>query len=211
MREVAPGVHQLAGRPPHLVNVYLVGDVLVDAGTPSAARRLTRQLSGHSVSAHLVTHAHPDHFGSTHAMAELFGVPVWTGVKDAEAIETGRPVPGPGRIPALLSKLPTPPAHQVDRGLREGDEVAGFEVLDTPGHSPGHISLWRESDRVLICGDVFMRIGRVAAPYGILTVDKAQNRDSMRRLAALRPEVVLFGHGRPLRDPARLTKVASRP
>jgi hydroxyacylglutathione hydrolase len=101
-----------------------------------------------------------------------------------------------------------PPAHQVDRGLVEGDEVAGFEVLDVPGHSPGHIALWRESDRVLVCGDVFMRLPRVAAPFGFLTVDVDQNRESMRRLASLRPSLVLFGHGRPLRDPDRLAKVA---
>lgn len=208
MHEVAPGVHQLAGKPPHMVNAYLVGDVLVDAGTPAAQRRLLRELSGHTVNAHLVTHAHPDHFGSTHAVATELGVPVWTGAADAEAIETARPVIGPGRIPKLMSKMKMPPAHQVDRGLVEGDEVAGFEVLDVPGHSPGHIALWRESDRVLVCGDVFMRLPRVAAPFGFLTVDVEQNRASMRRLAALRQSLVLFGHGRPLRDPDRLARVA---
>lgn len=199
------------GKPPHMINAYLVGDVLVDAGTPAAGKRLLRQLTGHQVRAHLVTHAHPDHFGSTHAVAEALGVPVWAGALDAEAIETARPVTGPGRIPALMSRMKMPPPHSVDRGLVEGDEIAGFEVLDTPGHSPGHIALWRESDRVLICGDVFMRMVRVGAPWGFLTVDPAQNRQSMQRLAALRPELVLFGHGRPLRDPAHLMKVANRP
>ena len=46
------------------------------------------------------------------------------------------------------------PGHRVDRVLGEGDEVAGFRVLDTPGHSAGHVAFWRESDRVLILGDV---------------------------------------------------------
>jgi len=208
MREVAPGVQQLLGQPPHMFNAYLVGDVLVDAGTTGARRRLLRQLDGHRVSAHLVTHAHPDHFGSSHAVCEAMDIPLWTGAKDAEAIETARPVTAAGRIPALMSRMPMPPAHPVARGLAEGDDVAGFEVLDVPGHSPGHIALWRESDRTLLCGDVFFRLPRVSAPWGIMTVDPDQNRESMRRLAALRPALVLFGHGRPLRDPDLLARVA---
>ncbi len=50
--------------------------------------------------------------------------------------------------------VPAAKARRVDRALAEGDEVAGFRVLDTPGHSPGHVAYWRESDGVLICGDV---------------------------------------------------------
>ena len=55
-----------------------------------------------------------------------------------------------------------PPGHPVARRLREGDEVARLRVLDAPGHSPGHIALWRESDRTLISGDVFFNLTRPA-------------------------------------------------
>jgi glyoxylase-like metal-dependent hydrolase (beta-lactamase superfamily II) len=192
-----------------MVNCYLVGDVLVDAGTAGARRRLLRGLSGHRVSAHLVTHAHPDHFGSSRAVCEAMDLPLWCGARDAEAIETATPVIGPGVVPRLLSRLPMPPAYPVARGLAEGDEVAGFQVLDVPGHSPGHIALWRESDRVLITGDVFFNLRRVSAPWSFLTVDVAENRESMRRLAGLRPAVTLFGHGPPLRDPDLLERVAA--
>lgn len=193
-----------------MVNAYLVGDVLVDAGTPAARRRVLRQLGGYEVRAHMVTHAHPDHFGSSHAVCEALELPLWAGAKDAEAIETARPVVAPGRIPALMSRMKMPPAHPVAKGLREGDQVADFTVLDVPGHSPGHVALWRESDRTLVCGDVFFRLLRVSAPWKIMTVDVERNRSSMRRLAALRPELVLFGHGPPLRDPERLARVAER-
>jgi glyoxylase-like metal-dependent hydrolase (beta-lactamase superfamily II) len=208
MRTLADGVHQLSGRPPNAINVYLVGDVLVDAGTPGARRRILRQLAGHEVRAHLVTHAHPDHFGSSHAVCEALGLPLWAGEVDAEAIETARPVAAPGRVPALMAKLKMPPPHPVARRLREGDEVAGFVVLDTPGHSPGHISLWREADRTLVCADVFFNLPSLRPPPRLLTVDSALNRESMRRLAALRPALTLFGHGPPLRDPERLARVA---
>jgi glyoxylase-like metal-dependent hydrolase (beta-lactamase superfamily II) len=133
---------------------------------------------------------------------------LWTGERDAEAVESGRPVPAAGRVPALMAKMKMPPGHPVARRLREGDEIAGFVVLDTPGHSPGHISLWRESDRTLVCGDVFFNLPSLRPPPGLLTADPERNRESMRRLAELRPALVLFGHGPPLRDPERLARVA---
>jgi glyoxylase-like metal-dependent hydrolase (beta-lactamase superfamily II) len=209
MRTLALDVHQLRGRPPNAINVYLVGDVLVDAGTTSARRRILRELGGRAVAAHLVTHAHPDHFGSSHAVCEQLGLPLWTGERDAEAVETGRPVPAPTRIAELLSHTPMPPPHPVARRLREGDAVgAGFSVLDVPGHSPGHIALWREGDRTLVAGDVFFNLPRLGPPPRFLTVDPDANRAAMQRLAELRPALVLFGHGPPLRDPDALARAA---
>jgi glyoxylase-like metal-dependent hydrolase (beta-lactamase superfamily II) len=208
VRELADGVYQLRAQPRHVINTYLAGDVLVDAGTPLASRRILHQLRGRDIGAHVVTHAHPDHFGSSHVICEARGVPLWAGELDAEAISTATPVVKSGRIPAMMSRMKMPPPHPVSRGLREGDEVAGFTVLDVPGHSPGHIALWREADRTLICGDVFFRLPHVSAPWPLMTVDVARNRESMRRLAALRPALVLFGHGPPLRDPDRLARVA---
>jgi glyoxylase-like metal-dependent hydrolase (beta-lactamase superfamily II) len=93
--------------------------------------------------------------------------------------------------------------------------VAGFTVLDTPGHSAGHVSYWRESDRTLICGDVFTNMNFITGipglhePPEMFTPDPARNRESMRRLAALEPKLVCFGHGPPLRDPAKLRAFAS--
>ena len=210
MQTLAPGVHQLRGRPPHMINVYVIGDVLVDAGTPAAKRRILRQLEGTHLSAHVVTHAHPDHFGSSHAVCEALDLPLWTGEDDAEAIETASPVPSDTALGRLLSKGRMPPAHPVARRLREGDEVAGFRVLDVPGHSPGHIALWREEDATLIAGDVFFNLPRLGAPPDFLTVDPERNRQSMRRLAELRPALALFGHGPLLRDPQRLAGIATR-
>jgi len=205
---VADNVYQLRGRPPNLINVYLAGDVLVDAGTPGARMRILRQLAGREVTTHVVTHAHPDHFGSSHAVCEQLAIPLWTGERDADALESGSPVPAAGRVPALMAKAKMPPGHPVARRLREGDEVAGFTVLDVPGHSAGHIALWRESDRTLICGDVFFNLPKLGPPPSFLTVDPELNRASMRRLAALRPAVALFGHGAPVRDPDRLARAA---
>ena len=196
MRLVADDVYLLRGFPREAINCYLVGDVLIDAGTPLAARRILRQIETREVNAHALTHAHPDHFGSSHRVCRERGIPLWAPANDAEAVETGNVVAGS----KYASFLPDPPAHPVARRLREGDEVAGFRVLDTPGHSPGHISFWRESDRTLICGDVFWNIlGRLTKPADPVTVDPPQNRQSMERLKSLSPSLTLFGHGPPRR------------
>jgi hydroxyacylglutathione hydrolase len=170
------------------------------------------------VRTHLVTHAHADHQGASHEVCETLGIPLWVGEADAAAIEDGDIKSRMPRHPVntLFQAIFPGPPHPVARRLHEGDEVAGFQVLDTPGHSAGHISLWREADGTLICGDVFTNIDTLTGipglhePKAFFTPDPARNRESMRRLAALRPRLVLFGHGRPLRDPMKLGSLVDR-
>jgi hydroxyacylglutathione hydrolase len=212
VKQLADDLWLLDGWPRYAINVYLLGDVLVDAATRRAGRRILRQLSGRAVRTHVVTHAHPDHQGASHELCNALGIPLWCGELDAPAIEDGRIGDRQPRHPInrLIERAWAGPPHPVARRLHEGDEVFGFQVLDTPGHSAGHISLWRESDRTLICGDVFTNIDTVTGVPGLhepkpyFTPDPARNRQSMRRLAALEPALVCFGHGRPLRDPAKL-------
>jgi glyoxylase-like metal-dependent hydrolase (beta-lactamase superfamily II) len=212
VKKLAEGLHLLRGLPPNAINVYLMDDVLVDAGSRHAARRILRQLTGHRVEAHALTHAHPDHQGSSHRVCEERGIPLWCGERDADAAEDGRLA---SRQPdhwanALSERAWAGPPHPVARRLREGDEVAGFTVLDTPGHSAGHISFWRGADRTLLLGDVlnnmnlFTGIPGLHEPPSFFTPDPVANRVSARRLAALEPELVCFGHGPPLRDPGAL-------
>ena len=219
MREVASGVWKLSGMPPNAINVFLVGDVLVDAATRHARRRILRQLSGRQVSTHVLTHAHPDHQGATHEVCETLGIPLWCGENDAEAAERPELIrdlqPG-ARINRVIWRVWAGPGHPVERRLHEGDEVAGFQVLDTPGHSAGHIALWRESDRVLIAGDVLNSMNLITTlpglhePPGIFTPDPARNRESIKRIAALEPRVACFGHGPVWTDPGKLVAFAER-
>jgi hydroxyacylglutathione hydrolase len=206
MRQLTEGVWQLDGFPRDNVNVYILGDVLVDAGVRFHRRRIAKQIEGREVTAHALTHAHPDHYGASHAICTEFDLPLWCGADDTEAVETGKIA-----TRFFGGWLPGPAAHPVARGLREGDTVADFVVLETPGHSPGHVSYWRESDRTLICGDVFfgynpflLRKG-IREPPRLLTLDPDLNRRSARRLAELEPRLTCFGHGPPLRDPSALT------
>lgn len=214
MKEVAERVWQLDGKPADNINIYLLGDVLVDSGTRLDKGRIFKQLDGREVKAHSITHAHIDHFGSSKAVCERYGVPFWAGADDVEAVERGRMV---GRLPGLGRRmLPAAPALKANRALREGDSVGDFVVLDTPGHSPGHVSYWREEDGVLVCGDVmwgynpFLMRGGLREPFPMVSPDPVLNRASARRLASLRPKVVLFGHGAPLRDADHFASVVER-
>jgi hydroxyacylglutathione hydrolase len=219
MKQLAEDVHQLSGRPRNAINVYLLGDVLIDAATRQGERRILRQLEGRTLSAHALTHAHPDHQGSSHAVCERLGIPLWCGEGDVPAMETPGAIVNP-KAPGWLNRIQgrfwTGPPHPVARVLHEGDEVAGFTVLETPGHSAGHVSFWRESDRVLIVGDVLGNMNFITGipglntPPDLFTPDPARNRESARRLAALEPALACFGHGAPLRDPRKLSEFVAR-
>jgi hydroxyacylglutathione hydrolase len=206
MRQIAPDVFHIPLSPRDGVNAYLIGDVLVDTGLPTSAGKLGKAVKEKGVKTIALTHAHGDHGGSARKLKDEFGLSVWVGTNDRDATEAGKAVkkdpfnaPGLSIVAGALGDFKAVP---VDRVLNEGDELAaGFTVLDTPGHSPGHVSFWRAEDKTLICGDVFFNmhilttVPGLRQPPGPFTVNPKQNRDSERKLAELRPNVVGFGHG----------------
>jgi glyoxylase-like metal-dependent hydrolase (beta-lactamase superfamily II) len=210
MKELADGVwHLNTVAIPNAINAFLLGDVLVDSGTRRSGGKIMRQLKGHTVTAHALTHAHPDHQGASHELCEKLGLPFWVGEADVEAAEDssliGRRQPS-HPMAQFYVRIFTGPGHPVDRRLREGDEVAGFQVLEVPGHSAGHLAFWRESDGVLVLGDVLTNMNVLTGLPGLhepkpyLTPDPEENRRSAKRLGPLEPKLVVFGHGPPLRD-----------
>jgi glyoxylase-like metal-dependent hydrolase (beta-lactamase superfamily II) len=216
MELLAPDLHLIPSRPAYSFNAYLMEGVLIDAGTKGAHGRLRKALNGTRPSAHAITHAHADHQGSSAALCDDFGIELWAGEADADAMASGDLS---DRAPSnLITRWQlrhwAGPAHPVARRLREGDRVGGFAVLETPGHSPGHVAFWRESDRTLVAGDVLFGrhplTGRpgLHEPPRMFTLDPALNRESIRRLAALDPAVACFGHGPPWRDAAALRRFA---
>jgi glyoxylase-like metal-dependent hydrolase (beta-lactamase superfamily II) len=218
IEHISTDVLRLSLRPLDVVNAFVLEDILVDSGSTLARRQLLLALTEIGISGHVITHAHFDHQGSSHAVCEHFDVPLMCGAGDRTAVETGdlvQVLPNRDSWVARLSRRLAGPGHPVARSLRQGDEVGGFVVIETPGHTPGHLALWRESDRVLILGDVLfhrnpvtMRSG-LREPFGFATFDPAMNRASARQLAALEPAVVCFGHGEPLRDTKRFAEFVS--
>jgi hydroxyacylglutathione hydrolase len=221
MEEVANGVWLLRGDARKAMNIYFLEDgdgvVQFDAGTKAMvkqARAAGQQLGG--VKRIVLGHAHADHRGTAPSM----GVPVFCHpdeVADAESdgwawryLDIGE-LPAPARwiFPTLLRRWDDG-AVKIDGTVSEGDEVAGFRVIHFPGHAPGLIGLWRESDRLAIVSDVVYLIdstrmgrplprGEASVPHPAWGWDQVKAKESVRKLAALEPTLVCTGHDEPLR------------
>lgn len=221
MEQVADGVWLLRGDLRKAMNIYFLEDgdgvVQFDAGTKSMvkqARAAAQRLGG--LKRIVLGHAHADHRGT----APSLDAPVYCHpdeVADAESDAAIAPYMD-------LSKLPVAPVRWIyptllrrwDGGavkiagtVGEDDEVAGFRVLHFPGHAPGLIGLWRESDRLAIVSDVVyfvdsarlrpLREGEASVPHPAWAWDHSKAKESVRKLAALEPTAVWAGHEGPLR------------
>jgi hydroxyacylglutathione hydrolase len=219
MQHLAPGVWRLKEFPAPSINVYLAGDVLIDAGRRWDRRRIFAEIDGREISMLALTHAHPDHQGVAKDVCEARGIPLACHADDVEAIEGRRTMQeaAPGNpYNRLIKRIWQGPSCKVDRVLAEGDEVAGFRVLHAPGHARGEVIFFRDSDRVAICGDVIRNMsyatGRpmIAEPPEIFTYDPAENRRSIGKLAGLNPSLILPGHGPAVTDMAAFERFVAR-
>ncbi|MEI2700978.1 MAG: MBL fold metallo-hydrolase [Baekduia sp.] len=212
LRTLAPDLHQLPLDPIQGVNCYVLGDVLVDAGGKLDAKRILKALDARTLSAHALTHVHPDHQGSSHAVCEALDVPFWVPAGERAQAESGDCLAAmpDNRIARFSNRVFAGPGHPVDRGLADGDDVAGFTVVALPGHSPDQVGYWRESDRVLVCGDALRNMsyatGRpgLRLPPDFFSTDIAEVRRSAQKIASMEPALLAFGHGRPLAGAATI-------
>lgn len=218
MEAITDDLYLLHGWPRNTINIYFMGGVLVDAGTRYAKGRILRQLRGRRVTAHALTHGHADHQGASKEVCKALNIPLWCSETEVDAVERGDALslmPN-GLETRMQQRWWAGAGHPVARKLREGDEVGGFTVIESPGHSPGHLAYWREADRTLVMGDVLFNMNMGTGRAGLrepplaYTLDPRRNRQSLRKLAALKPEVICFGHGPPLRDGAVLQAFVAR-
>lgn len=229
---IADGVWIVRGGfPQRTMNVFLIEDdgglTLFDAGISDmtvALASCAARLGG--IRRIVLSHADADHRGA----APGLDAPVYCHPADreaAESSETFRPywdlskLGLHGRL--LLGRL-LPMwdggAVEIEGTVREGDEVAGFKVIDLPGHAPGLVGLYRESDRIALVSDLIYMLdpqtqikGRARLPHPAFDIDTEQARASIRKLAAMAPSVVWSGHADPLQGDvgAQLESAASAP
>ncbi|HWX45145.1 MAG TPA: MBL fold metallo-hydrolase [Solirubrobacteraceae bacterium] len=218
---IAEGVWVVQGQPGRC-NVYFIEDdggvTMFDAG----ARTMVRSVAGAGATLGgirriVLGHGHTDHRGTAPAL----GAPVYCHPDEVEDAE------GSGGFrywPEGLAGLPTPHRQiqrvlhrfawdggpvQIAGTLAEGDEVAGFRVIEFPGHAPGLIGLWRESDRLALVSDTFYTLemwGRDCppkVPFDVYNYDTEQARASIRKLAALEPAAAWPGHAKPVTGDVR--------
>ena len=238
-----PVVNDLAYLRAGIVNLYLFGRrdtpngswVLIDAGMPGSAARISRAAekwtgSGTAPEAIILTHGHFDHVGALEGLLDRWNVPVYAHRLELPYL-TGRssypppdPTVGGGAMAALARFYPRGPINLGDRvrALPEDGTVPGmpeWRWIHTPGHTPGHVSLFREVDRTLIVGDAFVTTKQESAtavlsqrpelhgPPAYYTQDWESARRSVERLAALEPRQVAAGHGPPLRGSEMLANL----
>lgn len=209
------------------------GWVLVDAGVPGSARLILnaveRRFGKESRPAAIVmTHGHFDHVGALEDLAERWRVPVFAHELEIPYLDgTSSYLPpdpsvGGGLMSTLSRFYPRGPVD-VGRWLQplpiDGSipSMPGWRWIHTPGHTAGHIALWRESDRTLIAGDAFISTNQESAyavtvqrpeihgPPMYFTPDWDSARESVRRLAELEPQLVVSGHGPALHGPGMRT------
>ncbi len=206
--------HGLAGEP---------GWVLIDAGLPGSAEAIFQAASERfgpdtPPAAIVLTHGHFDHVGALAELANEWQTPIYAHRLEHPYLNGSRAYPPPrtdvggGLMTRAAALFPRRPVN-VSRWLAllsEHSEVPfmpGWRVIHTPGHTPGHVSLWREADHTLIAGDAFITTRQESA-YAVLTQkpemhgppryytpDWDQARESVRKLSALEPELVISGHG----------------
>lgn len=205
MQQIAKEVYHLPLLPRNSINCYIIEGVLIDSGIRSSWKKVSHALHQVPIHAHALTHAHPDHQGCSHKICDLFNLPLYCHEKEvsrtASGLVTSDYPSDQNLIARLQQKYWSGAGHQVTATLKENDHLGNFRIIETPGHSAGHISFFREKDGLLIIGDVATNMNLLTTmtglytPPDIFTTDRATNIQSLRKLSTLNPAIICFGHG----------------
>jgi glyoxylase-like metal-dependent hydrolase (beta-lactamase superfamily II) len=214
-----------------IVNACMVGNskewILVDTGLENSADFILKSAKEHfgknsRPKAIILTHGHFDHIGSVAQLADLWDVPVYAHELEIPYItgEKNYPQADPTVDEGLVAKMsPAFPHKSINLGYRavalppnrDVPGMAGWRWMHTPGHTEGHISLFRDSDRTLIAGDAFTTTKQesfssvltqdeqVNGPPAYLTTDWENAKKSVEKIRNLNPSLAILSHGLPMR------------
>ena len=217
--KIVPNVHLI---PNIVANPYLIVDpdglTLIDTGLPGSQKKILNYISGLSRSPSdlkriIITHADMDHTGSLSALKKASGARVYASAVESEAMSKGRPsrqIKPKNFFRRLLmgvvSRFMKATPLRADEILSEGQVLpvlGGLHVLETPGHTAGHISLFSPSTGILFTGDSIVARGEgLVRSLQPLTWDEAKADELARKQAALGACIVCSGHGPVVMDAA---------
>ncbi|WP_411844460.1 MBL fold metallo-hydrolase [Salinicoccus sp. HZC-1] len=215
-----------------IVNLHMVGTpddgdfVLVDAGLPDSSDEIIKAVEdrfgeGARPKAIILTHGHFDHVGSIIELIETWDVPVYAHKLELPYLTGQEPYPEPdptveggmmAKTAAMFPREPIDLGNNVEPLPADGTvpHMPEFEWIHTPGHTQGHVSLYRASDRTLIVGDAFVTVQQdslyktmvqkkeIQGPPVYYTTDWEAARASVEKLQSIEPETAVFGHGKAL-------------
>ena len=213
--ELAPGVHSVGGKKGGRVRAFLLeagGELtLIDTLFETDGRLALAELRriGRSVrdlKRIVLTHAHRSHLGGVAALKRASGATVYSHEWEADIVSgdrraqrvTLRPMQSlriwPFQLGIALG-IPKHPPCEVDESLKDGDEVGPVRVLHAPGHTPGHLAFHWPERGLLVAGDAIATWPEFSAGWAAFDLDPEQQRESVRRMAALDAKIVGVGHG----------------
>ncbi len=217
LEPIAPRVWLLRGGLTRTMNAYLIEDddgvVVYDTGEKGMAGSIAAAADRMGGLKQVVLgHADTDHRGSAPALSAIAPVVCHPDAVAEAQGAGGRSYWQPSQLPPATRLLHSVLHRwvwdggpvQISATVSAGDEIAGFKVIELPGHAPGQIGLWRHADRVALVSDCFYMttmLGRATAPHLPLeayNLDTQRARQSVRELAALNPRVAAPGHLGPL-------------
>ncbi|AKG74860.1 Glyoxylase, beta-lactamase superfamily II [Salinicoccus halodurans] len=216
-----------------IVNIHMVGDpgkgdfVLVDAGFPDSSDEIIKAVEerfgeGSRPKAIILTHGHFDHVGSIIELIERWDVKVYAHQLEMPYLSGQKPYPKPdpaveggmmAKMSAMFPREPVDLGGNVEALPADGTVpyMQGFEWIHTPGHTKGHVSLYRAADGTLIAGDAFVTVQQdslyktmvqkkeIQGPPVYYTTDWEMARASVEKLASIEPETAVTGHGKALK------------
>lgn len=224
---------QVYGYTNQIVNAYFIQTnadmnewILVDAGMPTSGTKLLHEAErlfgrDHHLKAILLTHGHFDHVGGIVSMLERFPVPVYAHSLEMPFLTGEKDYPEPdssvegGTLAKVASVYPVE-AIDISEHIHPLPEdgtvpfLSEWKWIHTPGHAPGHVSFYREKDKLLLAGDAFVTVKQdslyrvltqvksVEGPPVYLTTDWDAAAESVKKLAALQPQIAATGHGQPM-------------
>jgi glyoxylase-like metal-dependent hydrolase (beta-lactamase superfamily II) len=220
MKEIAKDVYHISVMPRNSINCYLIDDVLIDSGIRNSHSTILKAIQNKSIRTHALTHAHADHQGSSKVICDTYNIPLWCSELEKQNAETGNATAEYPKQNHIITKFQknnwAGPGCTVSKTLKEGDQVGSFVIIETPGHSMGHISFFREQDGVLIVGDTLVNMNLVTTlkglhqPPDLFTTNRDQNKESIKKLIHLKPKILCFGHGPVLINKGELERFAKK-